>query len=387
MNKIAILGSTGSIGLTTLQIVRKNKKNFKIILLSTNSNVEKIFAQAKEFNVKNVIISNFKKKVFWKKKFIKHRIRIYESFFDFNKIFKTKLDYSLNAISGIDGLVPTIEIIKHTKKIAIANKESIICGWNLINKQLIKNKTEFIPVDSEHFSIHQLVNKNLKSIKKVIITASGGPFLNKKKSNNKIKVKDALKHPNWKMGKKISIDSATLMNKVFEVIEAKKIFNISLNKIDIIINPNSYIHAIIVFNNGIIKILAHENKMEIPLFNSIFNNTSINFSNNKLNINKINKINFSKPDKQKFKSLNILKLVPNNDSLFETVLISVNDELVKMFLNNQIEYEKLILYLTKIINFKIFKKYYKVKPKSIKQILNVKNLAKKVVNEYVARKK
>ena len=146
----------------------------------------------------------------------------------------------MNAISGIDGLDPTLKIIKFTKKIAIANKESIICGWNLINKELKKNKTKFIPVDSEHFSIYELIKyKNHNSIKKIILTASGGPFLNRSIKKN-ISVNEALNHPNWKMGKKITIDSSTLMNKVFEVIEAKKIFNLKMKDIEILINPNSY---------------------------------------------------------------------------------------------------------------------------------------------------
>ena len=389
MKNIAILGSTGSIGSSTLNIVRKNKKNFKIHLLTANTNVKKLFAQAKEFNVKNVIIISKKKRNLWKKKFNENGIKIFEDYLIFKKIFKKKLDYTMSSISGIDGLEPTLNIIKYTDVIAIANKESIICGWNLIKKELLKNKTQFIPVDSEHFSIYSLIkNQNSKLIKKVIITASGGPFLNKKKINKKIKIIDALKHPNWKMGKKISIDSSTLMNKVFEVIEAKKIFQINLSKIDILINPNSYIHSIIIFNNGIIKILAHETKMDIPIFNSIYEDNSDYFYNTKIfNIDKINNLNLSKPDRLQFKTLNLLKLIPDQDSLFETILISVNDELVKMFLNKEIEFKDLSLYLLKIINFKILKKYCKVKPKSIKQIISVRNFAKVMVNKYVKNNK
>jgi len=383
--KIAILGSTGSIGLTALSILRKNKKNFKIILLSTNSNINKIFNQAKEFKVKNIIITGKKINSLWKKKFKKNNIKIFYNFKNFDKILKKKLDYTLNSITGIDGLEPTINIIKFTKKIAIANKEAIICGWNLINKELIKNKTKFIPVDSEHFSIYKLINnEDAKLIKKIIITASGGPFLYKKSNFEKIKIKDALKHPNWKMGKKISIDSSTLMNKVFEVIEAKKIFNINLDKIDILINPNSYLHAIIIFKNGTIKMLVHETNMDIPIFNSIYDFPSKNFYKTKdLNIDKINKLLLSKPNLSKFKTLNVLKLISSNDSLFETVVITVNDELVNMFLGGKIDFKKLLFYLIKIINFKLFKKYCNVKPKSIKQIHNVRDVTKKFVNDFV----
>ena len=382
--KIAIFGSTGSIGITALNILKKDKKNFEIVLLSTNNNAQKIFKQANEFNVRNVIIKNHDQFIKWKSKFAKKKIKIFNNYENFQNIFKKKLNYSINAISGLDGLEPTLKIIKYTSQIAIANKESIICGWNLIKKELKKYNTKFIPVDSEHFSIYQLIDENTKNIKKIIITASGGPFLKKRIIKN-IKVRDALKHPNWKMGKKITIDSSTLMNKVFEVIEAKKIFNINLNKIDILVNPNSYIHSIIVLKNGIIKILAHEPNMEIPIFNSLYEGSSNNvYRINKLNINKINNINLTKPNIRKFKSLKLLKFIPNKHSFFETILISINDELVNMFLNKQIKYEKLIIYLNKIIKFKIFKKYYRVEPKSIKQILDVKNLAKKIVKKYVS---
>ena len=181
MINIAILGSTGSIGITTLNIIRKDKKKFKIKLLSSYSNISLLFEQAKEFNVKHVIIGNVKSNRKFIKKFREKNIEIYTNFNSYNKIFKKKLDYSISAISGIDGLEPTLKIIKHTKKIAIANKESIICGWSLIKKELFKNRTKFVPVDSEHFSIYKLIqHKNKNEIKKVIITASGGPFLKKK---------------------------------------------------------------------------------------------------------------------------------------------------------------------------------------------------------------
>ena len=385
MMNIAILGSTGSIGKTTLNLVRKNKNKIKINLLSANSNIRNIFNQAIEFNVKNIILPNINNNFFWKKKFKKNKINTYENFNSFNKIFKTKLDYVINAISGLEGLDPTLKIIKYTKKIAIANKESIICGWNLINKELVRNNTKFIPVDSEHFSIFNLIkNQKKENIKKVILTASGGPFLNRKNTTKNIKISDALKHPNWKMGKKISIDSSTLMNKVFEVIEAKKIFNLNLNKIEILINPNSYLHAIVEFNNGIIKMLVHETKMDIPIYNSIYDfSSNINYITKDLDIGKINKLSLMKPKFKKFATLKILNLIPDKDSLFETVLITTNDELVEMFLNKKIEYNQISFYLIKIIKFKLFKKYYKMTPKSIKQIMNVKNITKNFINQYL----
>ena len=202
-------------------------------MLSADGNYKELLKQAKYFKVKNLIITNENSYNKVKKDKFSKKINIYNNFNNFKKIFKRKIDYTMSSISGIQGLKPTIEIIKFTNKIAIANKEAIICGWDLIKKELKKNKTEFIPVDSEHFSIWYALREIKKDlIEKIYLTASGGPFLNRplKKFKN-INFKQAIRHPNWKMGKKISIDSATMMNKIFEIIEAKKIFNILYNNL------------------------------------------------------------------------------------------------------------------------------------------------------------
>ena len=309
-----------------------------------------------------------------KEKKLHQRFTIYNSYKDLDKILKKKVDYVMNSISGLEGLDPTLKIIRHTKKIAIANKESIICGWNLIKKKLNFYNTEFIPIDSEHFSINELIKKtNHNNIQKIYITASGGPFLKKKISSFKnIKVKNAIKHPNWQMGKKISVDSSTMINKVYELIEAKKIFNIEYSKIDILIQPSSYIHSIVKYYGGIIKTLIHDTSMTIPIFNSLYENKKNKVKiSNKLNINLINNLNLQAVPLKKFPINKILRHLPKTDSLFETVLVSTNDTLVKLFLSNKISYNDIHHYLNKILSLKEFSKFKKKHPKNIKEIMQL----------------
>ena len=372
--KIAILGSTGSIGENTVKIIQNNKKDFNVIFLSTNTNVKKLLKQSSILKPKSVIIFDEQKYLKYKKEFINKKIRVFNSFKELKKkLLKRKIDYIMCAITGLAGLDSTINCIDVTKNIAIANKESIICAWNLIEKKLIKNKTKFIPVDSEHFSIWSLLqNESIDSVEKVVITASGGPFLNYKLSKLKnVKPKEAIKHPNWSMGKKISIDSATLMNKVFEIIEAQRIFKIDINKFDILIHPNSYVHSIIKFTNGQIKILAHDTDMKIPIFNSIYQDELKKIDTNKIDINLLNNLQFKKVDVRKYPSIKFLRKINNNNTLFETVLTSANDELVNLFSENLIKFLDINRNLMKIIKLKKFSKLIGKKPKKISDIINL----------------
>ena len=376
--KIAILGSTGSIGKSTLKIIKNDLKNFDIILLTTNKNYKILLGQIKIFNPRNVIINDLKYFRIISEKFKNNKINIYNNFNDFFKNFNNRIDYTMCSISGLDGLQPTINIIKFTRAIGIANKESIICGWSLIKKQLDKHKTSFVPIDSEHFSIWNLT-KGYKDIdvEQIIITASGGPFLNLPKNKFKsISPKKAINHPRWKMGKKISIDSATLMNKVFEIIEARRIFKFNINKYKILIHPNSYVHSIVKFNNGITKILVHDTNMTIPIFNSIYNNEKKKLKSNKINISYLNSLNLSEVNHLRFPAVKLLKKIPNKYSLFETILVSANDELVNLFLNKRIKFDDIINYLDKILNYSSFKKYKKIMPNSVIQIENLNRLVR-----------
>ena len=373
--KIVIIGSTGSIGKNTLEIIKTNKKDFEIKLLSTFRNIDKVFNQAKQFKVKNIIINDYKKYLQAKKKYKYTKIKIFNKFEQINKIFEKKdIYYSMISISGIDGLKPALELAKYSKNLAIVNKESLICGWHWIKNAIKKNKTNFIPIDSEHFSIFSLLEKNnTDEIDRVYITASGGPFINlPKKSFDKIKPKDALKHPNWKMGRKITIDSATLMNKVFEVIEARNIFNISYDKISILTHPKSYIHAIIKFKNGLSKILIHEPDMKIPIYNSLYLFDKKNYKSKSLDLKKLNNLNLKKVNLLKFPLVKLLDKLPKQTSLFETVLITVNDYLVFKFLDNKISFKRLINLIDKVSNLDEFQKYKKIKPKNVSDIYNLR---------------
>jgi len=369
--KIIILGSTGSIGLSTVNIFKKDQKNFDVLLLSTNKNVKKIIKQAIFFKTKYLIISDYNSYLFAKSKYKNLNLKIYNTFSIINKIFKKKnIYYSMSAIVGIEGLKPTLELIKCSKNIAIVNKEALVCGWNIIKKNLFKYKTNFIPIDSEHFSIKSLLDaNNIKLIKKIFITASGGPFLNyKTKQFKNIKIINALNHPNWKMGKKITIDSSTMMNKVFEIIEAKNIFNIPYEKISVLTHPKSYVHAIIQFENGLTKMLIHETDMTIPIYNSIYQNKKKIFTNKDLNLELLNSLDFKKINKKTFPLIDILKILPNKNSLYETALITINDFFVNKFLEGRISYNYMIKSIYKNANSHEFKKLRNIKVENLTQI-------------------
>ena len=291
----------------------------------------------------------------------------------------------MSAISGIHGLEPTIKIIKHTKKIAIANKEAIICGWHLIKNNLKKYNVEFVPVDSEHFSIFYALRGNkISNIENIYLTASGGPLntIPKERFKN-IKVSQAIKHPNWKMGKKISVDSATMMNKVFEIIEAKKIFNLKYKNLDILVHPSSYIHAIIKLKDGMIKIIAHDTDMKIPIFNSLYENFDKNIKTNKLNFRILNFLNLKKVDLEKFPSINIINKFKNSETLTETIIVFANDELVNLFLLKKIRFTDILFFLQKLINMKKIKKLSINKPGNLRSILSLNSYIRGEINKLI----
>ncbi|MSP06629.1 MAG: 1-deoxy-D-xylulose-5-phosphate reductoisomerase [Candidatus Fonsibacter sp.] len=376
--KICILGSTGSIGQTTLQIISKNQKDFDVVLLSGNNNIKLLISQAKKFKPKYIYSNNFhfreKIKFFCKN----NKIHFID---DLKLLKKAKFDITVAAISGIAGLIPTIDIIKFSKKILIANKESIICGWKFILKELKKKHCHFIPIDSEHFSIFNLIeNKNINSIKNIYLTASGGPFFGKRINLKRVTPSQAVKHPNWKMGKKISVDSANLMNKVLEVIEASLIFNLPINKLKIIVHPQSLIHAIVEFKNGLSSMLYHYNDMKIPIINSLYDNFC-NYKNVDKKLLSQNKLTFEEVNIKKNPSLKILKLknVLNQNGF---ILISaLNEILVQKFLDRKIIFTDIINKLLTILKSNLVKNYLKNHQiRHINDVFKVYNFSRSILN-------
>ena len=384
---ISILGSTGSIGMNTFKIIDKKKNNFQINLLSANKNLKLISKQIKNYKPKFFVIND--KEIFKRvsNKFRKSNTEILNSF---EKINIKKISHlTISAIPGIAGLKPTILMTKKSNKILIANKESIICGWNLIKRAAIKNKTKIIPVDSEHFSILNLLkNHTINEIKKIYITASGGPFLNyKRKQFKKIKPADALKHPKWKMGKKISVDSATLMNKILEVVEAQKLFNISNNKIDILVHPNSLVHAIIEFKNGLVKFMYHETSMIIPLANAIFDGKIDieNFYQNKDDKfeDKVTKnLNFCKVDNKIFPLIKLKNRILEFPST-PIIINAANEILVDHFLNKKLQFLRINKIIMSVLNDRNYKKYAIRRPKNINHIIEIDKWARETADKYV----
>ena len=383
---ISILGSTGSVGVSSLKIIEKRKNIFKINLLSANKNYNLICHQIQKYKPTFFLI--FDKKIFEKvkKKFKKKNVKIINSLDEKHLIKKS--DITISAITGIAGLKPTIYFIKKSKKILIANKESIVCGWELIRSYLKKFKTKLISIDSEHYSIMKLMEGyKLNEIKKIYITASGGPFLNYNFNRlKKVKPHEALKHPKWRMGKKISIDSATLMNKIFEVVEAQKLFSIPNKKLDILIHPNSLVHAIIHLKNGLIKFLYHETSMMIPLANAIFDGNLIidNFYKSTKNSKSIiaESLEFKKVDEKKFPLIKLKNKIIEYPST-AIIINAANEVLVSEFLKKKIPYMSINKQILSIMNDSNYKKYAIKKPKTLKEIFKIDSWAKATINKKI----
>jgi len=366
--KICILGSTGTIGKLCLEIISKKTQLFKIVVLSGNSNYKLLIQQIKKFSPKYIYLTNFisEKKILSICK--KKKITIIKDL----KCFKFKVDITVNAISGINGLKPTLDIIKNTKEIGIVNKESIICGWNLISKELKKYNCKFYPLDSEHFALMKLLNnRNQNEISRIYIPASGGPFYKKKINLNTAKVNQVIKHPVWNMGKKNSIDSANLINKVLEIIEASLIFDISIKKFFIFIHPESFVHSAITFKNETSIMSYYKPDMRVVLKNFFFKNNFKLYAkkNHFLNNSRKVELNFYKPENKYnylSKILNFAHLYKQNAYI---AINLINEILVNKFINEKIKFPEIVNKIIINMHRKIIKKQIKYR-----KLNNLKNI-------------
>ena len=375
---VSILGSTGSVGLNTLSIIDKKKNYFKPFIFSANKNYKLISKQIKKYKPVYFLVNDNKTYLKVLNNFKISKVKIINTYDEIKSAPSRCL--TISAIPGIAGLIPILELTKYSDKILLANKEAIICGWNLIKKKAKLNKTKLIPVDSEHYSILQLIKNEKKNmIKKIYLTASGGPFLNFSfKKLKRVTPSEALNHPKWKMGKKISIDSATLMNKIFEVVEAKKIFNLPSDKLDIIIHPNSLVHAILELKNGLKKFIYHETSMKIPLANAIFNGgVDINYFYKKKKLNNFEDLIFKEVNKKNFPAIKLKDIINRFDSA-PIIVNAVNEVLVEQFLAKNIRFLDINRIISSIMRDRNFKKYAVKKPQNINQINFIDMWARKL---------
>ena len=384
MKNVTILGSTGTIGENTLNVIAGFPSKFNVFALTANKSIEKLYRQVLDWRPRYAVLSCTNSAKILSDKLKSHSAIKTEVIGGPESLqfvaAHEETDYVMAAIVGGAGLLSSMSAARHGKRILLANKESLVMSGELFMNEVKNSGSQLLPIDSEHNAIFQCLpfdygspkSSSSASITKLILTGSGGPFLNTSAEKlSDISVEQACNHPNWVMGQKISIDSATMMNKVFEVIEAKKIFNVSLNKIKVFSHPESYVHAIVKFKNGLTKILIHDTNMKIPIFNSLFNQNE-KIKSDKLNIKKLNNLNLKIINKNQFPSLNLIKYFSSkNNSLLETVLVSANDELVDLFLKNKIKYLDITKNLLNVLKLKEFKRLRLKKPINLAQIIRL----------------
>lgn len=340
MKRLLLLGSTGSIGLNTLELVRRFPDEYRITGLSVNQNVEMLAAQIKEFNPKSVVVADTGK-VKSLKSLVDNGCEILSGDEGILEITRRgDYDIIVSAMVGFSGLEPTIEAIKLGKRIALANKETLVVAGKLIIDLCRNYNSELIPVDSEHSAIFQcLTGEDRSSIRKLILTASGGPFLHKSKEHlQNVTVEDALKHPNWKMGSKITIDSATMMNKGLEVIEAFWLFNLPKDRIEVLVHPQSVIHSMVEFTDGSIKAQLSTPDMKLPILYALTYPSRLNYDGVSTDFKKIGELTFFDPNFNKFECLKLAYDVIEEGGTAPCILNAANEVAVEKFLSGKIKF-------------------------------------------------
>lgn len=339
--KIAILGSTGSIGTQALEIVRENADDFSVEVLTANTNAEKLIQQAIEFKPNHVVIADESKYLQVKEALFNEDVKVFageKAIADLMGI--TSADTVLTAMVGYSGLLPTIAAIKNKKRIALANKETLVVAGELVTALCNEYQVEMLPVDSEHSAIFQcLTGEKMDAIERIILTASGGPFRGKKADElTHITKAQALKHPNWSMGAKITIDSATLMNKGFEVIEAKWLFGLAQNQIDVVVHPQSIIHSMVEFNDGSIKAQMGLPDMKLPIQYAFYYPERKQNNWPRTSFADLKQLTFEAPDKTTFRNLDLAYQVMEKGGNAACILNAANEIAVQAFLEDKISF-------------------------------------------------
>ncbi|MAJ44656.1 MAG: 1-deoxy-D-xylulose-5-phosphate reductoisomerase [Candidatus Marinimicrobia bacterium] len=341
MKKLGILGSTGSIGTQTLNVIDTLDSGFEIVYLTANQNIELLINQSLKFNPKYVCIGDESKKDQIKKALSNLDCKIFYGRKGLLEISScNEIDICLNGLVGASGMEPTVNVLKAEVDIALSNKESLVMAGDYINKLKIENNCQIFPVDSEHSAIWQcLVGENLDEIRKIILTGSGGPFRTRDLSSfENINISEALNHPNWQMGRKITIDSATMMNKGLEVIEAKWLFDLPPEKIDIIVHPQSIIHSMVEFLDSSVKAQLGVPDMKVPIQYALTYPNHIKSNWEELNLTKIGSLTFEEPNLEKFKCIKLAYDAMNAENSYPVVLNVANDNTVQAFLDGKIKF-------------------------------------------------
>ncbi len=376
---IVILGSTGSVGKSALSLIKKFKNEFNVIGLSAGENVVELSKQIKIFKPEYVSLNNEKKAKILQKKF--KNIKILSGLKGICYLASLKkVDVILLSIVGAAGLFPLLSAIKAGKKIALANKEAIIIAGDIINNELKKHKAQILPVDSEHSAIFQVLHGQKKEfIKKIILTASGGPFFKRDKEDfKKITKKEALNHPTWKMGEKITIDSATLVNKGLEVIEAHYLFDLPYEKIDVVIHPQSIVHSMVEFKDGSIIAQISKPDMKLPIMYALTYPERKENIVHSLNLKKGIKLDFKKIDKYKFRGFFLALKAGKVGGTMPACMNAANEIAVKNFIEGKITFDKITYYIEKAI-----KEHTLIKNPSLEDILRVDTDTRKKTQEVI----
>ena len=378
--KITIFGSTGSIGDSTLDIISNHPDKYEVVGLSVNKNFEKLLKQVSDFKPKVVSISNEDAYKNFKKLNPHNELNVLNGKDSLTEILDYDTDLIVAGITGAAGLMPVVKAMELGKTIALANKESLVCSGPLIISLAKKNSSLILPIDSEHNAIHQVLDtKNKSTVSKLILTASGGPFLNRKiEEMHNITPDEAIKHPNWSMGKKISVDSATMMNKGLELIEAHFLFDFPHKKIDIVIHPESIIHSCVEYTDGSILSQMGNPDMRTPIAYALAYPMRIKTSVQKLKLYDIEKLTFFKPDFKKFPCLELAYHSLELKKSAPTVLNAANEVAVDAFLSKRIKF----LSIPKIVEKTLNKA--SISPiNSIKDVVEIDEESRKISEELV----